>query len=146
MRPDIPLQPQEALSQSRQRFFPSRRRRVTNGSWDNSQPDRDGSPRSLFAAQQSIRTEAPLRICPAALLTRSVLGRLGRMTRNAATQSAFASQRIPRARDARAQRPALSNFRENVSLESRRIARRALNWPERSVAILRLETGARHDK
>src|SRR2546430_4444295 len=41
---------------------------------------------------------------PAARLTRSVLGRFGRITRNAVTQSAFAWQRIPRARDARVRR------------------------------------------
>src|SRR4030095_1978431 len=101
--PDIPLQPQEASPQSRRRFFRSRRRPAANGSSDNVPPDRAGFPRSLFAAQQSIRTEAPLRIYPAARLTRSVLGRLGWRIRNAAMQSAFAWQRIPRALGARAQ-------------------------------------------
>src|SRR5438876_12346480 len=90
--------------------------------------------------------EAPLRICPAARLTRSALGLLGRLTRNAATQSAFAWQRIPRARGARARRPALPNFRENVSLESPPTVRRAPKWSGRSVAILRRETRERDDR
>src|SRR6478752_130384 len=145
MRPDIPLQLLEASPQSRRRFFLSRRRPVTNDSWDNSQPDRAGFRRSLFPAQQSIRTEAPLRICRAARPARNGPDRLGWMIRNAATQSAFAWQRIPRARDAYARRPALPNFRENVSLESPPIARRAPKCSGRSVATPCLETRARPD-
>src|SRR5262249_19953513 len=105
-----------------------------------------GFRRSLFAAEQSIRTEAALRTCPEARLTRSALGRCGRMIRNAVTQSAFAWQKIPRARGARAPHRALPNFRGNVSLESRPIAPRAPNSSARSVAILPLETRARHDR
>src|SRR5215471_1007274 len=100
MPPDILLPSLEASLLTRRRFFPSRRHPVTNGSSDNAQPDRAGFPKSLLAAQQSIRTEAPLGIFPVACLTRSVPGPLGRMTRSAATRLAFASQKIPRARDA----------------------------------------------
>src|SRR5262249_47137534 len=146
MRPDIPLPPQEASLQWRQQFSRSRHRPVTNGSWDNLQPDRAGFRRSLFPARQSIRTEAPLRTSPEARQTRNVPGQLARMTRNAATQLAFASQRTPRARGARVRRPALRNFRGNVSLESPLIARRAPNWPGRLVAVLRSGTRATHDR
>src|ERR1043166_2821275 len=143
---DIPLQPREALLQLRQPFSPIRRRPVANGSSDKSLPGRAGFLRSLFAAPRSSRTEAPSKIHPGTRLTRSVPGRLEQLTRNAATRSAFAWQRIPRARGASAQRPELANFPGNVSLELRLFVHRLPNWQAQSVAMLRPETPAKHDR
>ena len=56
----------------------------------------------------------------------------GAMNRNAATQSAFAWQRIPRARDARARRPALPNFPGKcIARIAVRSSRRAPKWSGR---------------